>query len=387
MNESKSKYSPCYLIAFGFLVFICTRSALTFLMVSIFTNDPNSDVEIYRFLAQTWPAFDGDRMTMYGQYPIFSGFLMYPIAVSEELFQEHGARFYFLVMDFFVTALAILLVFRNKDIKRKLFVVLVTAIVFAPLSSIWIQDELFTALGLVALWGLLMTDASKALSFVLIVLLTLSAKIFFLVPLVLLAILIFREKNWSLGSLLTLGGIIVGTLGISLYGIVLAEYQPKNDFAISLWSALPWLGLNDYDFMSRVGLLVFTIASVVFSLTYMNSINDVKDLFLMSAIITHFFCLTTHHVNPEYYIFPILCYLLLYSSSKKTVLFSYLILAVWFLCWAVNVSYFLTMRSYLGATAHVSTIILFNTLSTVLICCSVNDFAKGRPYVFKRLIE
>ena len=118
--------------------------------------------------------------------------------------------------------------------------------------------------------------------------------------------------------------------------------------------------------MYKYSFLIFLIASIfVTILSKWEKFTDNRTIFL-GFFIVHIFCLTFYHVNPEYYIFPLLGYVLFGRSILRFLDFMWCYF-VWFLSWTVNLLFYICSNFDVAWIYHNSLLILFNLISMLLL--------------------
>ena len=360
----------------GLILITClSRFILFYLINSFFSNDPSSDIEIYYYLSQNWKdaLFYRDNLLDYSQYPYFLSILLLPGLFLDTLFYSNGMRIYFIAID--ITATSLLLKKRNefRSDAPPYIENLIYMFLLAPMSVIWCNEEIFSALVIILFYYFFQNTKGKnllkifllSLSSIVFKVYFISASFYFLLKLLFDNLVSVKIKLCSFAvfsSFLTISLLMIGSSG----------YSPKNDFAISIWSILPYLGYSDYSVMYKYSFMIFLILSVsIIILSTWEKFTDNRTIFL-GFFTVHIFCLTFYHVNPEYYIYPLLGYLLFGKSILKLIDFMWCYL-VWFLSWVVNLLFYICSNFDVSWVYHNLMLVVFNLISVLLL---INIFAK-----------
>ena len=353
-----------------FLIFLAIITRVIFFLIIglFFEKDPGSDIEIYYYLADSWytSIFSRSELLDYIQYPFFLSIILMPGLYLDQFLNESGMRIYFIIIDIFATTF-LLNMRDNFRYLNNYFKNTILVFLLAPLSSIWCQEEIFSALVIILIFYFFQKIKTFHIMKILIISFTsFIFKIYFISSAFYLLIRIFFIKPTNKNNIFIAVMIFFSVLLFNAYFIQSSGYLPRNEFAISLWSLLPYIGFTDFNFMYKFSFIIFLILSILLTIIFRKKLIDDNKTIVLGFFIVHVFCLSFYHVNPEYYIFPLLGYLLFGGDllNKTDTVLCYL---VWFLSWVVNLFYFISSNFDISWFFHNFTLIIFNSISLLFL--------------------
>lgn len=263
------------------------------LILGLFGSNPASDIKIYEFMVANWRPFDEAFLSSYGQYPIFMPLLLKFFSMTGLFYYEYGINIFLCIYTFVTVFL-----FKDKlrDTQFLYFLVLMI-----PPAAIWAQDEVL-ALPLLLYLSMAQNKINTELIIVSVIGI-LVFKVFFIFYLYSYLLNSIIEKKWSI--FLILLGILVIVTSVTLYGISVAGYSPRNDFTFGISSILTKLEIVGYEIQNKVGLSIFLCLTGLLTIKTLSrgrKIHAAKLSFVLMAL----FLVTNSHVNPEYFVFLII---------------------------------------------------------------------------------
>ena len=232
----------------------------------------------------------------YGQYPILFPSLLKVLSLLNVYDFE-----YFYNILFSSIFLLSLMVFSPRLNFTTLFYL---ALIGLPIAAVWAQDEVLAVPLLIYLT--LNNEKVNNLQLFIILIGSLAFKVFF----IFFIVSVLLKSNDQIIKKFTLILCLLIMTSLTIYGLVISNYIPKNDFTFGLMSLFEKSGILNFQTVnkfSRYLLSIILLASATFIYFNKNKYT-VTEAYVVFMLI---FCLFNNHVNPEYLIFIAVPFLVL----------------------------------------------------------------------------